>query len=125
MKKSVLKIICIFICVLILLCSCGSYRAFMSIESGDFGRWSQKYDYLDGTKSHILNLGKEERNMEIDVVTESGEIDIIISRIGKEKVLEIEDAETGKYYFSSEGWVIVKIDADEHRGSISVKKADS
>ena len=124
MKKSVLKIISVLM-ALFLLCGCDSYRAFMSIESGTKTSWSQKHDFLEGTKSHVLNLGKEEQNMVIEVVTEEGSVDIIAKDQNGEIITEIKNAETGTYNFSAKGKVKFRIYCSEHRGSVSVYEADS
>ncbi|MBR3953390.1 MAG: hypothetical protein IKJ82_07300 [Oscillospiraceae bacterium] len=125
MKNAVLKIICVLVCVLFLFCGCDSYRAFMSIESGSAKSWSQKHDMLDGRKSHVLRLGANEMDMIIDVVTEAGEVDISVKDSMGNEIFEADNAETGTYSFSASGKVKITIEAEEHRGSILVKKADS
>ena len=123
MKKSVLKIISVLM-ALLLLCGCDSYRAFMSIESGTLKSWSQRHDLLDGKKSHILFL-KADSKMEIDVETEDGKIDITVKSLSGEEIIEIENAETGSFEFEAEGFVKITVNADEHRGSVSVKQKES
>lgn len=123
MKKSVLKILSVLM-ALLLLCGCDSYRAFMSIESGTLKSWSQSHDLLDGRKSHILFL-KAGSKMEIDVETEEGEMDITVKTLSGEEIIEIENAETGSFEFEAEGFVKITVNADEHRGSVSVKQKES
>lgn len=123
MKKSVLKILSVLM-ALLLLCGCDSYRAFMSIESGTLKSWSQRHDFLDGKKSHILFL-KAGSKMEIEVETEEGEIDITVKTLSGEEIIEIENAETGSFEFEAEGFVKITVNADEHRGSVSVKQKES
>ena len=77
MRKIMVFMLCIMLCAGFSGCETDSYKAFMSIESGTRTSWSQKHDFLDGTKGHVLNLGKEEQKMVIEVVTEEGSVDII------------------------------------------------
>ena len=122
-----LKKIIAALCILLMFsgCEADSYKAFLSIESGTKTSWNQKHDYLEGTKSHVLYLGKEPKEMEIDVVTEEGKIDIKFTDIKGNEILFLENAETGKYEFSAEGKVKIRIYCREHQGSISVYKKDS
>lgn len=125
MEKRVLKIICVLTCVLLLLCGCESYRAFMSIESGTAESWSQRHDFLDGRKSHVLRLGAAQRNMILEVVTEEGEIDITVKDSFGDEIFEADNAKTGTYSFSASGRVKITIEAENHRGSVAVKRTDS
>ena len=124
MKKIMVFILCIMLCAGFSGCETDSYKAFMSIESGTRTSWSQKHDFLDGTKGHVLNLGKEEQNMVIEVVTEEGSVDITAKDKNGEIITEIENAETGTYNFSANGKVKFRIYCSEHKGSISVYEAD-
>ncbi len=125
MRKIIVFTLCIMMCVCFSGCEPDSYRAFMSIESGTRTSWKQEHDFLDGTKGHVLNLGKEEQKMVIEVVTEKGSVDIIAKDKNGVIIAEINDAETGTYSFSAEGKVRFRIYCEEHRGSVSVYRADS
>ena len=61
----------------------------------------------------------------IEVVTEEGSVDIIAKDQNGKIITEIENAETGTYNFSAKGKVKFRIYCEEHRGSVSVYKADS
>lgn len=125
MKRVLFFALCIIICLSLFGCESDSYRAFMSVESGTKESWSQKHDFLEGTKGHVLNLGKEPQEMIIEVVTEEGSVDIIAKDQSGEIITEIKDAETGSYSFSADGKVKFRIYCHEHRGSVSVRKANS
>ena len=127
MKRTVFKITAFILCIVMLFSGCGfnSGIAILSIESSDRTSWSQSHHLLRGTKSHTMNLGKKEIQMEAEVVTEEGEIDIFVTTISGEILLEIEDAKTGIYDFSASGRIKIKIVADDHRGSINVNPIDS
>ena len=125
MRKIIIFMLCIMLCAGFSGCETDSYKAFMSIESGTRTSWSQKHDFLDGTKGHVLNLGKEEQEMVIEVVTEKGSVDITAKDQNGEIITEIENAETGTYNFSANGKVKFRIYCEEHRGSVSVYEADS
>ena len=125
MKKLIIFAVSVIMCFVFSGCEPDSYKAFMSIESGTRTSWSQKHDFLDGTKGHVLNLGKEEQKMVIEVVTEEGSVDIIAKDQNGEIFAEIENAETGTYNFSAKGKVKFRIYCEEHRGSVAVYEADS
>ena len=125
MKKLIIFAVSVIVCLVFSGCGPDSDKAFMSIESGTRTSWSQKHDFLDGTKGHVLNLGKEEQEMVIEVITEEGSVDIIVKDQNGEIITEIENAETGTYIFSAKGKVKFRIYCEEHRGSVSVYKADS
>ena len=125
MKKLIIFAVSVIMCFVFSGCEPDSYKAFMSIESGTRTSWSQKHDFLDGTKGHVINLGKEEQKMVIEVVTEEGSVDIIAKDQNGEIFAEIENAETGTYNFSANGKVKFRIYCSEHRGSVSVYEADS
>ena len=125
MKKIISFVLCAMLCFGFSGCEADSYKALMSIESGSGTSWSQKHDFLEGTKGHILKLGKEEQKMIIEVVTEEGSVDIIAKDQNGEIFAEIENAETGTYNFSANGKVKFRIYCEEHRGSVAVYEADS
>ena len=125
MKKLIIFAVSVIVCLVFSGCGPDSYKAFMSIESGTRTSWSQKHDFLDGTKGHVLNLGKEVQEMVIEVVTEEGSVDIIAKDQNGEIITEIENAETGTYNFSAKGKVKFRIYCEEHRGSVAVYEADS
>ena len=125
MKKLIIFAVSVIMCFVFSGCEPDSYKAFMSIESGTRTSWSQKHDFLDGTKGHVLNLGKEEKEMVIEVITEEGSVDIIVKDQNGEIITEIENAETGTYNFSAKGKVKFRIYCEEHRGSVAVYEADS
>lgn len=125
MKKILVFVLCIVMCLPFFGCEADSYKAFMSIESGTKTSWNQKHDYLEGTKSHFFNLGKEPQEMIIEVVTEEGEIDIKIADASGNEILSIENAVTGNYSFSAEGRIKISIYCKEHRGSVLVQKVNS
>lgn len=123
------KIIVILLVSLVFLsfsgCEADSYSQLLSVENGTKTSWSQSHYLLDGTKSHVMSLGDKQQDMEIEVVTENGKIDIRITDEAEEEILLIENAETGTYDFSAEGKVIIRIFCDGHRGKIIVDKEES
>lgn len=123
------KIIVILIALLVFLCFSGcradSYSGLLSTETGTRISWSQSHYILDGTKSHVMSLGDKQQNMEVDVVTEDGKINIEVTDSSGEQILFIENAETGTYNFSAESKVVIRIFCERHRGSVSVHNAYS
>lgn len=119
------RIFVVILSVLLMFSGCDSYRALMSVESSTPKSWEQRHGMLDGKKSHTLYLGTEIQEMEVKIVTEKGEIDVTVEDSLGKTVFEIENAKTGTYYFSAEGRTKITVEADEHKGSIAVKRRES
>lgn len=117
------KLIAILTCIVVLFCSCDSYRAMFSIESKTKDEWHHSHDFLDGTKSHKLRLGIGTCEMKITVETNEGSIDITVTDSFGNTVFEIYDAETGDYSFTASGKIKIRVEADEHSGSFAIEKA--
>ena len=127
MKKNILKIFSLLLCVMMLLCGC-SYNSGIAIgkvESSTRTRIKQSHLLLNGTEVRTLSVGKEPKEMEAVIVTEDGEIDIIITDKSGREIIFLDNAETGTYEFTAEGKVKITIKAKDHHGSFEIKKADS
>lgn len=121
------KIIVLLVCFTILFSGCGfnSGIALLKIESSTKTSWKQSHEYLKGTEKRTLSLGGEPQEMIIEVVTEKGEIDITVTGKNGEEIIVLDNAETGTYGFTAGGRINIKVDAEEHKGSFEIKKADS
>ena len=127
MKKNILKIFSLLLCVMMLLCGC-SYNSGIAIgkvESSTRTRIKQSHLLLNGTEVRTLSVGKGQKEMEALIVTEEGEIDIIITDKSGNEIIFLDNAETGTYEFTAEGKVKITIKANDHHGSFEIKKADS
>lgn len=125
MKRLLIFAICILMCLPLFGCNADSYSALLSAENGTIISWSQSHYILDGTKSHVMSLGDKQQNIEVDVVTEDGKINIEVTDSSGEQILFIENAETGTYPFSAKGNVTISIFCERHKGSINVHNAYS
>ncbi len=127
MKKNILKIFSLLLCVMMLLCGC-SYNSGIAIgkvESSTRTRIKQSHLLLNGTEVRTLSVGKEPKEMEALIVTEDGEIDIIITDKSGNEIIFLDNAETGTYEFTAEEKIKITIKAKDHHGSFEIKKADS
>lgn len=127
MKKKLLKISATLVLIMIIFCGC-SYNSGIAIgkvESSTRTRIKQSHLLLNGTEVRTLSVGKEPKEMEAVIVTEDGEIDIIITDKSGREIIFLDNAETGTYEFTAEGKVKITIKAKDHHGSFEIKKADS
>ncbi len=80
--------------------------------------WSGKYMYLNGTmKKQIQVLGE---HLEITVETKSGSLSVKITDRGGTVIFERDDIGTETFSVEASGKVTVQIEAEKHRGSISL-----
>ena len=127
MKRKLLKISATLVLIMILFCGC-SYNSGIAIgkvESSTRTRIKQSHLLLNGTEVRTLSVGKDQKEMEALIVTEEGEIDIIITDKSGNEIIFLDNAETGTYEFTAEGKIKVTIKAEDHHGSFEIKKADS
>ena len=127
MKKNILKIFSLLLCVMMLLCGC-SYNSGIAIgkvESSTRTRIKQSHLLLNGTEVRTLSVGKGPKEMEALIVTEDGEIDIIITDKSGNEIIFLDNAETGTYEFTAEEKIKITIKAKDHHGSFEIKKANS
>ena len=127
MKRKLLKISATLVLIMILFCGC-SYNSGIAIgkvESSTRTRIKQSHLLLNGTEVRTLSVGKDQKEMEALIVTEEGEIDIIITDKSGNEIIFLDNAETGTYEFTAEGKVKITIKANDHHGSFEIKKADS
>ena len=125
--KKMLRIFAVLLCVTMLFSACGfnSGIALMRIESSTKTSWTQSHDFLTGTEKRSLFLESEPQEMEIEVLTEEGEIDITVTGKNGEEIFVLEDAKTGTYEFTAEGKIRITVKAVGHRGSFKINKANS
>ena len=127
MNKNILKIFSLLLCVMMLLCGC-SYNSGIAIgkvESSTRTRIKQSHLLLNGTEVRTLSVGKGPKEMEALIVTEDGEIDIIITDKSGNEIIFLDNAETGTYEFTAEEKIKITIKAKDHHGSFEIKKANS
>ena len=127
MKNKILKIFALFVCILMLFCGCNynSGLAIGKVESSTGTRIKQSHLLLNGTEVRTLSVGKGPKEMEALIVTEDGEIDIIITDKSGNEIIFLDNAETGTYEFTAEEKIKITIKAKDHHGSFEIKKADS
>ena len=127
MKRKLLKISATLVLIMIIFCGC-SYNSGIAIgkvESSTRTRIKQSHLLLNGTEVRTLSVGKDPKEMEAVIVTEEGEIVIIITDKSGNEIIFLDNAETGTYEFTAEGKVKITIKANDHHGSFEIKKADS
>ena len=127
MKNKTLKIAALLLCFIMLFSGCGynSGTALMKVESSTGTSWKQSHALLSGKEVRNLSLGDEPKEMEIEIVTEKGKIDLTITGSDGEKILFLDDAETGNYEFKASGKIKIEVKAENHKGSFNIKEANS
>lgn len=79
--------------------------------------WSGQYLELDGTMTKSLT--PENEDLLVDIVTESGSIDIIIKDKSGEQLYRGTDLSTCSFKVGTKGKVSITVKGDKHRGSFS------
>lgn len=84
---------------------------------------SMSYDNFNGTKQKEIKVGKGETiKIKADIVTEGGELDVEIeNQDTDEDAYSGDDLPTSTFEVTldKEGTYIIKVDADNHKGSYS------
>lgn len=127
MRDKMLKIFALLICIIMLFCGChyNSGIAIGKVESSTRSHVKQSHLLLNGSEVRTLSLGEEPKEMEIEIVTKEGEIDITVTDRNGEEIIFLDNAETGTYEFTAEGKIKITIKAKNHHGSFEIKRADS
>lgn len=94
-----------------------------AVEDSSDTKFSMKYDEFTGTKSHEINVKNKFTYIDMDIVTDSGTIDVkIVSDDSTEKVIyEAEDVNTCVISVTMQeaGWYNIIVTGKNHKGSFS------
>lgn len=86
--------------------------------------WSASYTLLDGTLKHTIRPKSTQETLHIEVVTESGNISIEIKDASGNIIFDEDDIETTTFDIEISGKVVVRIGADNHKGSFNIEATE-
>ena len=82
--------------------------------------WSGSYAMLSGSMQKTIHPKDTETTLHIDVITKSGNISIQIFDKDRNVIFKQTNIGTEAFEVSVSGKVIVRIDAEQHKGSFSI-----
>lgn len=83
--------------------------------------WSADYLMLDGTIKHTIRPEPDQKALHIEVVTESGGISVEVTDKEGNTVFHEDHMQSADYDVTISGNVVVRVDADKHKGSFSIE----
>lgn len=94
------------------------------IEHAGWRNWSASYTMLDGKMKHTIRPEDTQKTLHIEVVTEDGNISVEITDKEGNVILDEDNIETATYDVGVSGKVVVRIQADKHKGSFSIEATE-
>ena len=90
------------------------------VESNTRDHWSATYAFHDGYQQRTINTDGEETVLEVEIVSSSGEIGMMITDENGNVIYDQQRIETSSFEIEISGKVIVKITGEDHKGSYSL-----
>ena len=90
------------------------------VENNTLDTWTARYSFYDGSRQRTVNTGGEATTVTVDVVTVSGELDMIFTDGQGNVLYSVQNIETSTFEVQIRGKATVKILGDDHRGSFSI-----
>ncbi len=87
--------------------------------------WSASYMLLNGTMKHTIHPKNAPETLLVEVETKSGSISIEIVDVDGNVIFSQDHVETSSYDVTISGKVVVRIEADGHKGSFCIKAKQS
>ena len=131
-KPKSLKFTIIFIVIVVAAILLLSYLGIGTLKSATrigyvgndgWSSWSASYTLLDGRMQHTISPKTE--TLHVKVKTESGTISIEMKDADGNIFFSEKDMETSSYEVEVSGKVVIKIDADHHKGSFDISSHSS
>lgn len=86
--------------------------------------WSASYTMLDGKLKHTIHLKDKQETLHVEVVTDAGSISIEIKDADGNVIFDKDNIATSTFDVNASGKVVVRIEADKHKGSFKIKAAE-
>ena len=90
------------------------------VESNTRDHWSATYAFHDGYQQRTINTDGEATVLEVEIVSSSGEIGMMITDENGNVIYDQQRIETSSFEIEISGKVIVKITGEDHKGSYSL-----
>lgn len=124
-RKAFSVILAFAIIVTLASCTRGSYSVLMGNETNTSNKMSMAYEEFNGYNEREIEVSEGKTfTLNIDIVTDSGKLDMsIISKKSEEVIFERDDLVTSEFTFeiSQSGKYIIKFEGIDHYGSYCVE----
>ena len=90
------------------------------VESNTRDHWSATYAFHDGYQQRTINTDGEPTVLEVEIVSSSGEIGMMITDENGNVIYNQQRIETSSFEIEISGKVTVKITGEDHKGSYSL-----
>ena len=90
------------------------------VESNTRDHWSATYAFHDGYQQRTINTDGEPTVLEVEIVSSSGEIGMMITDENGNVIYDQQRIETSSFEIEISGKVTVKITGEDHKGSFSL-----
>lgn len=90
------------------------------VESNTRDHWSATYAFHDGYQQRTINTDGEPTVLEVEIVSTSGEIGMMITDENGNVIYDQQRIETSSFEIEISGKVTVKITGEDHKGSYSL-----
>lgn len=86
--------------------------------------WTASYSMLDGKLKHTIHPKNTQGTIHVEVVTESGSISIEMKDADGNVIFDEDNIATSTFDVSISGKVVIRIEADKHKGSFSIEATE-
>ena len=90
------------------------------VESNTRDHWSATYAFHDGYQQRTINADGDPTVLEVEIVSNSGEIGMTVTDENGNVFFDQQGIETSSFEIEIPNKVIVKIIGEEHKGSFSL-----
>ena len=90
------------------------------VESNTRDHWSATYAFHDGYQQRTINTDGEATVLEVEIVSNSGEIGMTVTDENGNVIFDQQGIETSSFEIKISGKVTVKITGEDHKGSYSL-----
>ena len=83
--------------------------------------WTASYSMLDGKLKHTIHPKDTQGTIHVEVVTKSGSISIEMKDADGNVIFDEDNMATSSFDVNISGKVVIRIEADKHKGSFSIE----
>lgn len=94
------------------------------VSNDGWRNWSASYTMLDGTLTHTIRPKDTQEKIHVEVVTEDGSISIEMKDADGNVIFDEDNIETSTFDVNLSGKVVVRIEADKHKGSFNIEATE-
>lgn len=94
------------------------------VSNDGWRNWSASYTMLDGTLTHTIRPKDTQEKIHVEVVTEDGSISIEMKDADGNVIFDEDNIETSTSDVNVSGKVVVRIEADKHKGSFNIEATE-